>query len=515
MAPVDSTSNNKRIAKNTALLYIRMIFLLGISFYTTRAILQALGVVDLGIYNVVGGVVAMFSFINGSLSSASSRFITFKLGKGIKDEIHKTFNTIVTVHFLFGLILLVLAETIGLWFVLNKLVIPVERFTAAFWVYQSAVVSAVIVICSAPFNASIIAHEKMSAFAYISIYEALAKLLIVVILFTTTFDKLILYSILLLLVKSSVIFIYIRYCNKHFDESRFSLTWDKRRIKTIFSYAGWVTTGSLAYLLCTQGLNILLNLFFGPVVNAAQALATQLQGAINQFSTNFMMAVKPQITISYAQGNLQRMHTLILSSTKIGALLMLIILVPFFVEVDFLLSVWLKEVPDYTANFVRIMLCVGVVRAMMEPTMAAIHATGRIQKAEITEMICMVLLLPIAYALLKNCGLSPEWTLVLYLITEIYTQIGRVTVIYPQVGLKRRYYFTNIIIPIVLSGSTSIITCYLFQFFVSGNSVLYHIMTLSVALFSILLSSWCFGLNNSERKFVLEKISKYINKSSK
>ena len=203
--------DNKRIAKNTILLYIRMIFLLCVSFYTTRAILQALGVIDLGIYNVVGGVIAMFGFLNGSLSSASSRFITYELGKGKREEIQKTFNTIVTVHFLFGVILFIMAETVGLWFVLNKLVIPVERIIAAFWVYQSAVISAVILISSTPFKALIIAHEKMSAFAYISIYEALAKLLIVLILFTTSLDKLILYSFLLLLVQLSVILIYIMF----------------------------------------------------------------------------------------------------------------------------------------------------------------------------------------------------------------------------------------------------------------------------------------------------------------
>ena len=288
---ITESENNKRIAKNTILLYIRMIFLLGVSFYTTRAVLQALGVIDLGIYNVVGGVVVMFSFLNGSLSSASSRFITFELGKGNKEEIQKTFNTIVTVHFVFGLILFLLAETFGLWFVLNKLVIPDDRMVAAFWVYQSAVISAVIVILSSPFNASIIAHEKMSAFAYISIYQALAKLSIVFILFAASLDKLILYAVLLLMVQISVIAIYVRYCRNHFEESNFRLCWYKDRIKTIFSYAGWVMTGSLAYLSCTQGLNILLNIFFGPVVNAAQALATQLQGALNQLSTIFMMAV--------------------------------------------------------------------------------------------------------------------------------------------------------------------------------------------------------------------------------
>lgn len=507
---VTESENNKRIAKNTILLYIRMIFLLGVSFYTTRAILQALGVIDLGIYNVVGGVVTMFSFLNGSLSSASSRFITFELGKGNKEEIQKTFNTIVTVHLVFGIMLFLLAETLGLWFVLNKLVIPEERMVAAFWVYQSAVISAVIVILSSPFNASIIAHEKMSAFAYISIYQALAKLSIVLILFTTLLDKLILYAVLLLMVQISVIAIYIRYCRKHFEESKFRLCWYKDRVRTIFSYAGWVMTGSLAYLSCTQGLNILLNIFFGPIVNAAQALATQLQGALNQFSTNFMMAVKPQITISYAQGNLSRMHTLVLTSTKLGALLMLVILVPFFMETEFLLGIWLKNVPDYTVKFVRIMLCVGVIRAMMEPTMAAIHATGRIKKVEIVEMVCMLLLLPIAYVLLKFYDISPEWALILYLITELYTQIARVYVVYPAVGLRRRYYFTNIILPILLSGGLAVAFCYFVKSYVWEDNIIYHLLMIIFALFAVVLTSWLFGLKAIERKIIKENIQKTI-----
>lgn len=508
----DISLDNKRIAKNTILLYIRMIFLLCVSFYTTRVILQALGVIDLGIYNVVGGVVAMFGFLNGSLSSASSRFITYELGKGKREEIQRTFNTIVTVHFLFGVILFILAETVGLWFVLNKLVIPVERIVAAFWVYQSAVISAVILISSTPFKALIIAHEKMSAFAYISIYEALAKLLIVLILFTTSLDKLILYSFLLLLVQLSVISIYIMYCRKHFVESKFRLCWYKDRIKTIFSYTCWVMTGSLGFLSCTQGLNILLNLFFGPVVNAAQALATQLQGVLNQVSTNVMVAVRPQIVISYAQGNLSRMHTLVLTTTKLGALLMLVILVPFFIETEFLLGIWLGHIPDYLVVFVRIMLCVGVIKAMAEPTLAAIHATGKIKKVELVEMVCMILLLPIAYILLKFYGISPNWAFVLYLITELYTQIARIFVVYPAVGLKRRYYFTNILIPIILSGGIAVTFCYIIKNYIGGNSIAHHLLMTLFAFFTIVTSTWFWGLNTIERGIIKKKIRNYFNK---
>lgn len=500
--------NNKRIAKNTGLLYIRMIFLLCISFYTTRAVLDVLGVVDLGIYNVVGGIVAMFSFINGSLSSASSRFITYELGRGDKTEIQKTFNTIVTVHYLFGVVLFIIAETAGLWFVLNKLVIPDERTTAAFWVYQSAVLSAVIVIASAPFNAQIIAHEKMSAFSYISIYEGVAKLAIVLLLYLCKTDKLIFYAFSLVCVQISVRCMYAYYCNRHFEESSYKLEWCRDRIKTVFSYAGWVVTGSVAFLSCTQGLNIILNLFFGPAVNAARALAVQLQAALNQFTTSFMTAVKPQITKSYAQGDLTRMHSLVLSGSKLGALLMVAVLVPIITNTEFLLGLWLKEIPEHTIIFVRIMLLTCVVRTLMDTTMAAIHATGDIRKAEIVEACCMFSLLPIAYVLLKFFSVTPEVVMVVYLICEIYTQFGRVWVIYPKVGLSRKDFVTRIIMPVLASGLISFAVCVILKQILYSDSIICSLLFLFFSFIITVISIWIAGINSVERNLTRDAIKK-------
>lgn len=507
-------SSNKRIAKNTLLLYFRMVFLLGISFYTTRAILQALGVVDLGIYNVVGGVVAMFGFVNGSLSSASSRFVTYSLGKGDRNDLHSTFNTIVTVHFLFAAAILILVELGGLWFLYNKLVIPTDRLAAAFWVFQSAVVSSVMVIMTAPFNADIIAHEKMSAFAYISIFEAISKLLIVFVLFNIEGDKLIVYSVLLVVVQLIVASIYVRYCRTHFTESKFRFEWNSEKIRTIFSYAGWVMTGSFAFICCTQGLNIILNLFFGPAVNAARALANQLQGAINQFTTNFQTAVKPQITKTYAGGDLLRMHSLVLASTKFGAFLMTMILIPVCVETEFILSIWLKEVPDHTVQFVQIMLFVGVIGAMKDPTMTAIHATGNIKKAEIVEMVFMLSLLPIAYIALSLFSITPEFTMLIYLLVELATQIARVWVIYPRVGLKRMTYLTRILTPTVLVIIVSISLSFTIkQMFDSSPS--YNILIMIISELVTIVTICLLGLNISEKRLVYTKIKALVIKINK
>lgn len=498
-------SANKRIAINTVLLYVRMIFLLGISFYTTRAILEALGVVDLGIYNVVGGVVAMMGFLNGSLSSASSRFITFSLGTNNPIELTNSFNAIITIHILFGVIILIIAETLGLWFVLHKLIIPAERLEAAIWVYQSAVISSIIIILSAPFNADIIAHEKMSAFAYISIFEAVAKLGIIFILFNTTQDKLIVYAILLVIVQCIVMSLYISYCRKHFFESHFKLMWDVKKVKTIFSYAGWVMSGSFAYICSTQGLNILLNLFFGPAVNAARAIANQLQGAINQFTTNFQTAVKPQITKNYAQGNHERMHYLILASSKFGSLLMLMLIIPVITMTEFFLGIWLVDIPEHTVGFVRIMLLVGIIGAMKDPTMTAIHATGKIKKTEIVEMIFMLSVLPLAYILLKYYNISPEVTLCVYLLIELCTQIARIWVVYPSVGLQKKYYFTKVLFPITLTGLISVILSFIIYSH-WNNSLFENIFSILIIEIVIILSIFFLGLSNTERSFILRKI---------
>ena len=300
-----TSDNNKRIAKNTLLLYVRMFFMMGIALYTSRVVLNTLGVEDYGIYNVVGGLVSMFGLLNGSMSSATQRYITFELGKGDGKSLNKIFSLSLQIHALIAIVTVLLVESVGLWFLYNKMTIPPERMTAAFWVLQASALTFIFSIMSVPYNADIIAHERMSAFAYISIIEAVLKLAIVYMLLVVPFDKLIVYAILLAVVQLSIQFCYMVYCHRHFPESRYRHVKDWRLFKEMTSFAGWNMFGGLSSISFNQGLSMLLNVFFGPVVNAARAVATQVQGAIQMFITNFQMALNPQIVKTYAQGEFE------------------------------------------------------------------------------------------------------------------------------------------------------------------------------------------------------------------
>ena len=313
------SSNNKRIAKNTLLLYFRMLVTMAVSLYTSRVVLNILGVEDFGIYNVVGGIVAMFGFINGSMTSATQRYLTFELGQNNRAQLTKVFSTSLSIHGIISFLIIVLAETVGLWFLWNKMQIPADRMNAAFWVFQCSVAASVIMIMSVPYNAAIIAHERMSAFAYISIIEVSLKLLIVCFLRYFHTDKLILYAALIVIVQFLIRLCYSWYCNRHFNETKYRWSWDKGLFKEMTGFASWNMFGSLAAITFTQGLNLLLNMFFGPVVNAARGIAVQAQTAIGQFSSNFQTALNPQITKSYATGDMEYMHGLIFPAAAVIA----------------------------------------------------------------------------------------------------------------------------------------------------------------------------------------------------
>ena len=308
---INSQANNKRIAMNTLMLYFRMILIMAVNLYSSRVILQYLGTDDYGIYNVVGGIVTMLAFITSSMGAATSRFITFELGRN-DGNVENLFRISSTIFYIFSIIVFFLAETVGLWFVSTKLNMPDERITAAMWVYQCSVITFIISLISIPYNALIIAHERMSAFAYISVYEAIAKLGIIFILPFVSIDRLIFYAILLMFVQLSVRIIYTSYSKKQFTEANGKWLWDRERSRELFAYAGWQISGHLAIVGYTQGINILLNIYFGPAVNAARAIATQVQSALSQFFGNFQTAIRPQVIKSYAQGDMQYMHSLVL-----------------------------------------------------------------------------------------------------------------------------------------------------------------------------------------------------------
>ena len=309
-------SDNKQIAKNTMFLYFRMFLIMGVSLYTSRVVLATLGVVDYGLYNVVGGIVTMFSFLNGSLGAATSRYITFELGKKNYERFNKIFNVSLLTHIFIGIIIVLLAETIGLWFFYEKMIIPEERLNAAFWVYQISIFSTLISLIQVPYNATIIAHENMKVYAYVGIVEVILKLVVVFLLVISPFDKLIFYASLLFIINIGIILFYRIYCIKRYQESRIKLCREKILYKDMFKFAGSDLIGNVSVLAQGQGLNLLLNVFFGPVVNAARAVAYQVQGAVTQFGNNFMTAVRPQIIKLYAQGEIKEMFKLVYLSSN-------------------------------------------------------------------------------------------------------------------------------------------------------------------------------------------------------
>lgn len=507
---INTSANNKRIAKNTIMLYFRMMFLMLISLYTSRIILKTLGVEDFGIYNVVGGFVAFMGFLNGAISSSTSRYITFALGKGDEDNLRKVFSTCLLTHLVIAGIILLFAETIGLWFVLNELTIPESRMSAAIWVYQCSIISTLVMIWSVPYNACIIAHERMSAFAYISIVEAVAKLVIVYVLMLGLADNLILYAILLLVVQLSIRYLYTFYCHKHFEESKFRFIWDKQLFREILSFAGWSLWGNLAGALFTNGVNIILNMFFGPVVNAARGIAVQVQSTVQMFAVNFQTAINPQITKSYANKDTETMHSLIFRSTRFTFYLLLCLSLPIIIKTDFVLGIWLVNVPDYAAIFLRLMLLICIIDAMSNPLMVSAAATGRVKLYQSVIGGILLLIVPCAYIVLLLGG-APESVFYVHLAIVIIACIVRLFIIRPMIQLSIRSYLINSITPCMLVGISS---CFI-SYFISalfGDSQIDSISTIALTIVCTASVIVIIGLTKNERYFLLSKVFSIIHK---
>lgn len=436
---LDNSVNNKRIAKNTLFLYLRMIVVMGIGLYTVRAILDLLGVVDYGIYNVVGGVVGMFSFLNGTLSTSSQRYFSIELAKGDTKRLNQWFCLNITTFSIFILIFLVIAETVGLWFVNTKMTIPEERMFAANVVYQLSIVSFCVHFFNIPYNALIIAHEKMSAFAYISIIEAVAKLVIVYILSIISWDKLIVYGILMFLTSCGITTSYIIYNRTHFRESKYHFYWNKKEMAELLGFSGWHFLGTFSVVIRSQGINILLNLFFNPAVNAARAVASQVYHSISQLSNNFFTAVKPQIYKSYAAGENKALYKLILRSTIMCSFLVSILIFPILANTPYILGLWLKKVPDYAILFTQLILINGLIDSTNGPTIAPALATGKIRNYQIVVSLLNILNLPISFTVLK-LGADPTSTIIVSIVLSFITALVRAYLLQSMIGFPFKHY---------------------------------------------------------------------------
>lgn len=500
----ENISSNKRIARNTVFLYFRSMMTMFISLYTSRVILQVLGVEDYGIYNVVGSFVSLMGFLCGAMSTSTSRYITYALGKGDEKYLKDVFSTTLLAHLLIAAIIVVFGETVGLWFLYNKLIIPADRMIAAMIAYQVSIISIVVYMWSIPYNACIIAHEKMNAFAYISIFEATSKLLIVFALIMIPYDKLIAYSILLFSVQLQIRYIYSWYCKKHFIESKFCFIWNKRLLKEIVSFAGWNLWGSGAYALFTQGVNVLLNMFFGPVLNSARGVALQVQSAVSVFSANFQTAINPQITKSYAINDFDMMHTLMCRSSKFSFYLLFCLSLPIVMDTDFILGLWLKEVPTHTSSFLRLMLCICIIDAMSGPLMTAAAATGKVKKYQSVIGTILLMIVPLSYVALKMGG-PPEVVLYVQLIVFIIAAVVRLFIIKPMINLPIGMFLFKSVQPCIIVTMTSLVIMFAFINIIP-SSVIKPMLIIILSIIVATVTFFLFAMTAGEREFVLSKI---------
>lgn len=412
---VSVSENNKRIAKNTFALYLRMLFSMCVSLYTSRVILETLGVSDFGIYSVVGGVVGLLGFLNSSLSGATSRFLTFELGKGDHAALRSVFSCSLAIHFAIALAVLIFAETAGLWLLENELTIPPERLSAARAVLHFSVAGTMVGITQIPYTASILSHERMGIYAYVSIAEVLLRLGIVFLLVVSPFDKLSSYAALTFFVSAGTAMFYRFYCRKNFGECRFRFDFSAGTLRPILAFSAWDLLGNLSVVARTQGVNVLQNFFFGPIVNAAAGIAGQVQGAVSGFSENFLNAVRPQIVKYYARGEIPEMQKLICRSGKLSFFLLFFLSLPLILECEFVLNLWLKNVPEFAVAFVRLTLLNQLVSVAFRTMLYSIHATGKIRTMSFINGATYLLVLPISYVLLKN-GFSPVTPFVLNIV---------------------------------------------------------------------------------------------------
>ena len=506
--------NNKRIAKNTLLLYVRMLFTMAVSLFTSRVILNTLGVEDYGINNVVGGIVTMFSVLSGSLSSSISRFITFELGKGNIERLKTIFSTGVNIQLGMSVLIIIIAEAVGIWFLNTKMNIPTDRMVAANWVFQCAILTFVLNLLSVPYNAAIIAHEKMSAFAYISVVEVSLKLIIVYMLMISPFDRLETYAVLLLLVGAVIRFIYGYYCKRHFEECTYHFVFDKPVLKEMTGFAGWNFLGNGAYMLNTQGVNILMNLYFGVAVNAARGIATQVDAALKQFVNNFTTAVNPQITKSYAQGDLAYMHKLVCRSAKFSAFLMMFFAVPIILETNTILTIWLKTVPDYAVIFLQWIIISSFMDTVLANSLVtSMFATGKIKRYQIIVTTVGCLVFPLSWIAFK-LGFEPQVGYILYFIIYTILLFVRLNLLKDMVKLPVMMYIREVLYklaPVIVVG-----------FAIPGILILTMdagwLRLILICLLSVLVtaaSEYFIGLSNKEKDFVAEKIKLVIGKIKK
>lgn len=505
-----ASPDNIRIVKNTGILYVRMLILMFLGFYTSRVVLNSLGVVDYGVYNVVGGIVAVFSILTTAMSGTTQRYITIALGENNINKLKETFSVGLSIHLIISLILFICIEILGLYFLYNYAVIPKDRLTAAFWVFQISTITAILTIINVPFNGTIIAHEKMSAFAFFSIIDVVTKLLICFILPYTSLDKLIVYACLLF-ISSIINFISMQiYCIKKFIEAKYKLSWNKGMFKSMFGMTSWSLIDKVAYIGFAQGVTLVTNIFFGPAVNAASGIASQGSNVISQFTQNFQVAVNPQITKSYANGDLENMHKLIIRSAKFSCFLLLYLIIPIFFEAEILLKLWLGNVPDHAVLYLKLSLITSLINAIINPLQTSNMACGRVRNYLLARNLILLLILPVTYFTYKFGGI-PESSVIVNIPMFTIAMIVGAKILQSQIQLKFSLFLHEIVLNITIITILSCIIPFLIHIYLDNDIARLIITTLS-SIVSTSLLIYIVGLNNKERQFISERIKNHLKK---
>ena len=509
---VENKIDGNRIAKNTLLLYLRMLFQLGIALYTSRAVLNALGVIDFGIYNVVGGIIVIFSFLNNAMASSTQRFLVYHLGTNDSRKLKQIFSSAIIIHFVMAVVVVGLAEIMGLWFLQAKMIIPMERLEVAKWVFHLSVISSAITILSVPYNAAIIANERMGAFAAISIIETLLKLCVAIFISFCNGDRLLWYAGLLLGVSVIVRTIYGVYCSKSFPEAKLIFPRNNKLLyKEMTSFAGWSLVGNLSVVGYTQGINLLLNIFFGPAINAARGIAVQVQNAVYGFVRSFQTAVNPQITKSYAIGDLKSMHLLIYRSSKLSFYLTLMLSLPIIIETPYVLSLWLNIVPDYTVAFCRLTFISCMIESISNPFMIGASATGKIKKYHLIIGSILLLIVPVSYIFLK-LGFEPIIFYIIDILIQFIAQIIRLFLCRHLFSLNILFYIKDVISRIVGVAVLSVVFYLLIDSLFIEINFINAIVVAFFSFISVCVVSYVIGLTKSEKTFFNNKMLKIFHR---
>ena len=504
------SSNTKRIARNTIVLYIRMIVVMLITLYTSRIVLKTLGFEDYGLYNVVGGVVALMAFLKSSMSESTQRFLSYEMGKEKSDGLKKVFSICLSSHFIIAIVLLILTETLGLWFLNAKINIPEGREIAANWIYQFSVVSLCINIVSVPFSADIISHEQMGAYAFFSVLEAILKLVVALAISFATFDKLVFYGFLMMLIPIINLILNWGYCYRRHPETHYTPIWDKGMFKKIFSFSGWTIWGQLAIVGSNQGTSILVNIFHSVTANAAMGIGQQVNHAITGLISNFQIAFKPQITKSYAAGNYEYMNTLTNYAAKISYFLFFIVSLPILLNIDFVLDLWLDEVPRYANAFCIIFVIASAFNAMSAPLYMNIFSTGRIRNYQIAMSIAYVAELALLFMLFK-LGFSVVEGVALKAVLNFAVIFIRLGYAHKEVKtFSGMNYMKKVFAPLMLATILTLATAFLLFHFASETKSIIGATALVIAV--SLVTAYFIGLNKYERQSLTSMISTFMTK---